>query len=61
MKERSIRYTLGYKAFAAKLRKFLPKPGFENKQRRDGKAGRQRYWHFPPLAECRECWDKLAI
>ena len=55
-----IRRPLGSRAFAAALRKLLPEPGFENKQRRDGegKAARHRYWHFSPLAECRNHWDR---
>ena len=57
-KEWGIRYPLRFRAFAATLRKLLPEPGFENKQKRDGKARKQRYWHFPPLAECRKHWDK---
>ena len=57
-KEGGDRHPHGERAFAAALRKLLPKPGFENKQKRDGKAPRQRYWHFPSLAECRKHWDK---
>ncbi len=56
--DRGFRHPLGEKALAAALMKLLPEPGFETKQKRDGTAAKHRYWHFPPLSECRECWDK---